>query len=64
MNIELTKEEAAIVRSLLTLHKMAEGVHLKYERSCQCGFCEEMAALAKYQAAARDSLRHKVGWRG
>jgi hypothetical protein len=64
MNIELTTEEAAIVKSLLILHVESYAAYNTHERSCFCRFCKAMESAGEHQAKDYDSLSEKVGWEG
>jgi hypothetical protein len=64
MNIELTTEEAQIVKSLLILHVESYTVYAQHERRCICRFCRAMEDLGERHSGPYGSLSEKVGWEG
>ena len=62
--VELTAEEAAIVKSLLILHVESYTVYAQHERRCICRFCKAMEDLGSRISAPYDSLSEKAGREG
>ena len=60
--VELTAEEAAIVKSLLILHVESYTVYAQHERRCICRFCKAMEDLGERQSGPYGSLSEKAGW--
>jgi len=62
MNIELTAEEASLVRYLLAQHSGIGVVRMQHDLGCTCDWCVKMACAGPIAATTYTSLCRKMGW--
>jgi len=61
MNIEITEEEAAVVKSLIEFYHAAYD-HAPHRRTCECSFCTAYERVGEHLAKHHDSLGEKCGY--